>query len=341
MAINLGINEMQVSLRKMVKLYLKRAKEIESHLSKTPKEWGRFQSEFNAEVDAIFRNIMNFEKANLAKGNEEKVYKLKQIFTKRFKSFFSKGVYCEWSVRKPYGYSGDFRIIDYIYQNDPTTLGFDRLFDNYYQMTAISVGVRNRKNDFKKIITDFVRSRDGSKLKIMDLASGPCRDVKEMLSENNPLFKKVIFDCYDHDENAIAYAQELLKGSPNVNFIQENAIRIALKKDIHAMIDKKYDLIFSTGLFDYFSERVCIALIKNLKKLLKPKGILAISDVRDKYSNPSVHFMEWAGDWNLVYRDDDSFRKIFLDAGFKNNEIDTDYEQQGIMQYIIACKKRG
>ena len=126
-----------------------------------------------------------------------------------------------------------------------------------------------------------------------------------------------------------------------INFNKENAVRIALKKDIACLIDKKYDFIYSTGLFDYFEEKIAIRLIQNLRKLLKPEGVLAISDVRDKYSNPSIHFMEWVGDWNLVYRDDDSFRRIFVESGFKENELDFKYEQQGILQYIIARNKEG
>lgn len=339
MAVNLGINEMQVSLRKMVKLYLKRAKEIESHLNKKPNEWGKFQSEFNAEVNAIFRNIMNFEKDNLAKGNEEKVYKLKQMFINRLRKLFIRGSYTEWSLRKPYGYSGDFKIIDDIYQNNPTTTGFDRLFDNYFQMSAISVAVRNRKEDFKRIIKNFIKSQRHSTIRIMDLASGPCRDIKELLADEDISNKKVIIDCYENDEHAIAYASKLLKNPSNVNFTRENAVRIAFKKDIHKMIDKKYDLIYSTGLFDYFNERISIALVSNLKKLLTPKGVMAIANVRDKYSNPSVHFMEWVGDWNLVYRSDEEFKKIFIDAGFKSNEIEVEYEQQGIIISIIAPKQ--
>ncbi len=67
---------------------------------------------------------------------------------------------------------------------------------------------------------------------------------------------------------------------------------------------------------------------------------MVISDVRDKYSNPSVHFMEWVGEWELVYRDDDNFRDIFINAGFKKDEIEFQYEQQGILQYIRATNKR-
>jgi len=66
---------------------------------------------------------------------------------------------------------------------------------------------------------------------------------------------------------------------------------------------------------------------------------MIISDVRDKYSNPSVHFMEWVGEWELVYRDDDNFRNIFANAGFKKDEIEFQYEQQGILQYIRVTNK--
>ena len=63
------------------------------------------------------------------------------------------------------------------------------------------------------------------------------------------------------------------------------------------------------GFFDYLNRKTSVNLLRNLRKLLKPEGRLFISNVRDKYSNPSVHFMEWVGDWNLVYREDDEFKK--------------------------------
>ena len=334
-----GISSQEVSLRAKLKLYKKRAKEMEDYLSKHPNEWGKFQSEFNFEVNSIFRDIMNFEKENFAKGNDEKVYKLKRIFIKRIRELFLKGAYNQWSLRKPYGYAGDFKIIDDIYQNNPSTHGFVRLFDNYFMMSAISVAVRNRKEDFKKILGDFIIKNLGRKLRIMDLASGPCRDIKEFLSSSPKLCNKIVFDCYDHDDNAINYAKKLLVDLPNVNFIRENALKIAFRKNITQLIDKKYDFIYITGLFDYFNGRVGVALVKNLKQLINPDGILAVSTMMDKYSNPSVHYMEWVGDWNLVYREEKDFFNMFVESGFIEDELVTQYEQQGIMQYIIAVNK--
>ena len=326
----------ELSLRGKIKHYKEMAIEIEESLSKNPNEWGKYQNIFNSEVNNIFMDIMNFEKNNMALNDESKVYKLKMLFVNKIRNTFVRGDLIKDSLNKPFGYAGDFRIIEDIYVNQPSTTGFDRLFDNYFQMSSISIAVRNRKNDFKKMIMDFVNKRKNDSLRIMSLASGPCREIREMLLENPDISERVEFDCYDNDAHSLEFSSKKLSGFKNMTYIKENATRIAFRKDISSLIDKKYDIIYSTGLFDYFEERISIKIIQNLKKLLNPGGMLIISDVRDKYSNPSVHFMEWVGDWNLIYRDDDSFRDIFCKSGFKMKDLTPLYEQQGILQYIIA-----
>jgi len=340
--LSLGLGAIEASLRTRIKLYKRRAQEIEQYLAKKPDEWGKFQNEFNSEVNGFFREIMNFEKINLNKGSIEKVHKLKRIFINRIRELFLKGVYIGWSLKKPYGYAGDFKIMDDIYKNNPTTTGFDRLFDNYYQMSSICVAVRNRKEDFKRLITDFIKEKRGrTSIRIMDLASGSCREVRELLSSGILDNKRIIFDCYDIEEKAMEYARSLLGSVHNVNFYKENVLRLAAAKNIGTRIDKRYDFIYATGLFDYFNHKVSVRLISNLKKLLKPGGVIAVANVRDKFSNPSVHFMEWVGDWNLVYRTDEEFKGTFIEAGFKEGELRTLYEQQGVMQYIIATNRKG
>lgn len=334
-----ALTAVEASLRTKIKHYKKIAHEIEQYLAKHPDEWKKFQNEFNAEINNIFREIMEFEKESFANDRKERLLKLKQIFTNRIRKVFLKGVYNRWSLDKPYGYAGDFKIIDDIYLNEPPTTGFDRLFDNYFQMSAISIAVRNRKEDFKKLIINFLTERKNQPVRIMNLASGPCREIKEILSSNITLNKNVVIDCYDHDKRSLDFAKNILSGHGNVNFIQENALRLAVSKDINSMLKRRYDFIYSTGLFDYLNYRISVRLIKNLKHLLNPEGVLAIADVRDKYSNPSVHYMEWVGEWNLLYRQDDEFKKIFIDAGFNDTELKAQYEQQKIVQYIIAVNK--
>lgn len=337
---SLGLSAAETTLRTRIKLYIKRAQEVEQYLAKYPDRWGKFQQEFNSEMDGIFRDIMNYEKANLAKGNIDRVQKLKKLFIKRIRKLLLRKQYFEWSMKRPFGYNGDYKIIDDIYLNNPQTVGFNRLFDNYFQTCPISISVRNRKEDFKKIIRDFINKRQKKQMRVMSLACGPCRDILEMLSSKTFSDKSVNFDCYDADERALKYAKDLLHEFSNVNFYQENVVRLAATKNVTSRIKKRYDVIYSTGLFDYLNAKISTRLMQNLRMLLKDKGILIISNVRDKYSNPNAHYMEWTGDWELVYRDDNEFKSLFIDAGFKPGDLTIQYEQQGIMQYIIATNER-
>lgn len=324
------------SLRRRIKNYREVAAVVQTDLAARPFEWGKFQSLFNFEINGVFRELMNFEKEQIEKGEEDKAYKLKRIFVNRVRREFLHGEYIVWSLEKPFGYAGDYKIIDDIYLNSPHTLGFERLYDNYFQMSSISVAVRNRKEDFKKLILKVINENPEKPIRIMNLGSGPCRDLVELFETGWLRERDVVFDCYDADEKSHVYARRLLPSQKGIHFVKDNVVRMALKKDIESEIPERYDLIYSCGLFDYLDERVTVRLLGNLKKILKPGGRLAISDVRDKYSNPSVHFMEWVGDWNLRYREDELFRSLFLEAGFERENLEIGYEQQGIMQYVIA-----
>ena len=267
--LSLGLGAIETSLRNKIKLYIKRAQEIEAYLIKHPDEWGKFQNEFNSEMNSIFKNILEFEKTNLANGDIEKVEKLKKFFRNKLRHLFVRGVYSTWTVDKPLGYAGDYKIIDDIYQNNPTTTGYDRLFDNYYQMTSMCAAVRNRKEDFKHLIIDFVNKRHKNPVTIMNLGCGSSREVKEIIESDMLLKKDLFFDCYDFEPKAIDFAKKLLKTIPRVKFIKKNILRIAAAKDVEKEINRKYDLIYSTGFFDYLNEKVAIGLVRNLKKILK------------------------------------------------------------------------
>ena len=324
-----------MKLLSAITYYRKKNQELQDHLLKYPDDWPRFQTMFNESMLDILGKILKFEKDNL-NNFESKVYKLKKIFERRLKHYFLHGDYAKWSLAKPFGYPGDFKIIDDIYQNSPSTTGFARLHDNCFQELSAAKATRERKEDFKKIIFDFVVQVKAENIRIMNLASGPAREIKELLDSEPTIFSKVIFDCYELDNNAITYARQLLNEASNVNFIKKNAIRLALKKDIKEDIPLEYDMIYSTGLFDYLDERIATRLIGNLKKLLKMHGMICISNYRDKYNNPSAYFMEWVTEWNLIYRTENDFRNIFINAGFSPSQIKIIPQKNNVMQYCFA-----
>jgi len=317
--------------------YWKLSQEI-GKILKNRRDVSEFQQIFNLAVDRIYQDIMGFERENI-KEFESDIFRLKKVFEKEYRHYFLFGEHIRWCAEKPFGYSGDFKIIDDIYQGQVRTTGFDRLWDNWFQQLAASKAVRERKEDFKNIICDYVEKRMRNNVRIMNLASGPSREIKELLeTDESGVFSKVIFDCYDFDIRAIDYAKKLLDTPINVNFFQKNAIRLALKKNIEDEIKYRYDLIYSTGLFDYLDAKVAARLVKNLKKLLKPGGVLIVSNMGDKYVSSSSVCMEWIGQWYLIYRTKAEFEQIFIDGSFALKDIEIMPQDSNIMQYCIARK---
>jgi SAM-dependent methyltransferase len=307
-------------------------------LHKKPSDWKQCQKEIHDSISNIFQRCADAEK--LAQEDEQEVYRLKKAFIENGRPFIRMGKYNRHVIDKPFGYHGDFLIIDEIYKNTAETEGMERCLDNYFLNTGASIATRNRKTDFKRYLTDFVQGCSGKKIRVLDLASGPCTDVHEFLNELTSSKEHFMIDCLDHDPRAIEHAKKKLGANANkINFLQKNAIRLSVAKNIDAQLPEKYDLIFSTGLFDYLDKRVAWGLISNLKKKLQPGGLMVISNYRDKWSNPSRHFMEWGGDWELVYRTEEEFLELFRASGFLAKHLSLKFESQKIMQYCFAINK--
>jgi len=314
-----------------IKDYKELSRKLKLHLSQFPYDWVRFQDTFDSNIDKIAEDILYSEKTAV------KVDRLRNVFKKRYRQYFLYGEFVKWSFEKPFGYPGDFKIIDDIYLNQPRTVGFDRLWDNKYQELDASKATRERKEDFKRIINDIVKSRKGQDIHIMNLGTGSAREIKELLETNSDNhLSKVVFDCYDFENDAIEYAKKLLHNSSNVNFFKKNVIRLALKKDINQEIPWKYDLIYSMGLFDYLDEKIAVKLIGNLKKLLNKNGVMVVTNYREKDTNASAYLMEWVAEWNLIYRNEVEFKEIFLKAGFSPDELKVEPQKSKVMQYCFA-----
>ena len=80
-----------------------------------------------------------------------------------------------------------------------------------------------------------------------------------------------------------------------------------------------FDLVYSTGLFDYLQQPVARRLVTNLFQLLNPGGRLLVANflpgIRD------VGYMEAFMDWRLVYRDEDALNALFTREDLANHEF--------------------
>jgi SAM-dependent methyltransferase len=184
---------------------------------------------------------------------------------------------------KPRGYDGDYLIIDKIYTHrtsqDPVFAKWDRFFHS----GDAPIAVRNRKTYFIDKLKGL-----GPKSSVLNLASGPCRDLLEYFEGFD---MKLKVDCVDLDPEAIAYGKALLGDRQDTRFYNENIFRFRPSV--------KYDLIWSAGLFDYLTEKQFRLLLRRLSNFVNPGGKIVIGNFNNNVQ--SKDYMEF-GNWILNYR---------------------------------------
>ncbi|MEM6841163.1 MAG: class I SAM-dependent methyltransferase [Bacteroidota bacterium] len=225
--------------------------------------------------------------------------------------------------RKPFGYAGDFLMIDKIYTRHTTTEPEYQAWDEYFHQQAAPYAVRNRKEYFKQLMHRKLQA--GKSLTLLNVASGPARDLAEVYADlSHP--QQLRTTCVDMDKHAIAYAKQLNQPYlPYMRFVEKNVLRF------HC--EQKFHLIWSAGLFDYFNDKIFVFVLRRLQKFLRPDGEIIIGNFNQDY-NPSRVYMETFGDWFLHHRSEQQLVDLAKKAGFRSSEISLGREPENVNLFL-------
>jgi len=221
-------------------------------------------------------------------------------------------------LSKPFGYAGDFHIIDRIYTQDISEK-FPK-WDRFSLSNSAAQAVRNRKEYFKEKVAQNL-SGGGD---LLNIACGPARDLYEFHSENSISNFQTI--CVEMDERAIVYAKQLnQKFLDKISFVNKNIFQF--------QTNQKFDLIWSAGLFDYFDEQAFVLLLKRFKNWLKEDGEIIIGNFNENH-NPSRAYMELFGEWYLNHRSEEQLYHLAEEAGFQKAKVRVGREPENVNLFL-------
>jgi extracellular factor (EF) 3-hydroxypalmitic acid methyl ester biosynthesis protein len=222
---------------------------------------------------------------------------------------------------KPMGYAGDFLVIDWIYTQKTAESGMGRKFDQLFHMYEATRAVRNRKDYFIRTCAELSK-RGEARVEVLDLGCGSCRDVLEAHRAcNNGV--QYYFHCVDHEPRAIEYAQTLLRGTE-----VESYVRLESRNVFSLHTEKRYDLVWSAGLFDYLNDRAAAMLIRKCWKFVKPGGLFVFGNFSPE--NPTRRGMELVSRWNLLHRSANQLIGICRESGIDCRSVEVESESLGI-----------
>ncbi|EFK97691.1 regulatory protein [sediment metagenome] len=247
-------------------------------------------------------------------------------FRDKIKSVLNENTLIGHGFVKPYGYSGDFHLIDKIYQFDVNEDSRYKNWDLFFQNQAGANAVRNRKDFFIKYCKDLVINKENPKVLI--LGSGPASDVYEFLN-NYSGSNNISFDLIDYDQAAIDFSMKKnQKFNGHVSYNRINALRYNSFK--------LYDLIWSAGMFDYFKDKHFTFLIRKYINCLAEDGEMVISNFSTR--NPTKRLMEVLSDWYLNLRTESDLFRIALDACVDKELVSIDKEPLGVNLFLKVRK---
>ncbi len=273
-------------------------------------------------------------------------------------------------INKPNGYAGDAQMMTFIYRNQfEGKTPFGMLLHKHAVSTKACQAVRNRKLYLSQQIVNFSGGN------VLSLAAGPAQEIREILdvySDDHTCFLALdhdmdtlkAFDISNREPRfkyALANAFQIIEGnyltarprrltvqfcSPRKDFRGLRYIFSPLKYELNYLKKESFDLIYSSGLYDYIrtypldDSKGTVALTRNLFDLLSPGGTLVVGNFT--HGNPlDLKFvMEFVYHWILLYRDENDMIEFARAIPEKQIEdIQVVKESLGI-NYFLEIKKR-
>jgi extracellular factor (EF) 3-hydroxypalmitic acid methyl ester biosynthesis protein len=207
---------------------------------------------------------------------------------------------------KPLGYAGDYEMMNMIVRNglEGNSL-FAKLINAYLLDQPPCHAVRNRVCFLKARIFEEANrlARQNKGVNIFSVACGPAWEAINFVAEH-PWADKARIELLDFNQETLQRA-----GDKMTDVIRKHNRRTQVKpvkNSVQNLLRAKvkncssYDIIYCSGLYDYLSDAVCLALNTHLYDMLSPGGSLVVGNFAA--GTPGRNLMEHLMDWFLIYR---------------------------------------
>ena len=215
---------------------------------------------------------------------------------------------------KPAGYPGDYKIMNYGYEQKPEGTTVAQKFLHLLGMIA-SRAIITRMEMVASLVSDYALARrtgDGDEFSITSVGCGPARELEDILSET-PDDVRWRVNLVDQDPAALDYAFERVAAMPDRDRLNVNGFNISFREMLRPSADNSTfvnnDVIYSSGFVDYLNPLLAQRFIKRLYDFVKPGGQVIVGNVNN-LATGMIWPLEYITDWTLYFRNEEEMRAI-------------------------------
>ncbi|QGJ68504.1 Hypothetical protein PBC10988_1630 [Planctomycetales bacterium 10988] len=266
---------------------------------------------------------------------------LSPILWEAAQSWFNVGRLQHRARFKPRGMAGDYLLFSQICTQTVDEHPLGGALDRFFLRQAAPLAVYSRTQQTAFSLVDYALSVPGDqKIKVVSVGSGPAWDsfwALEALPES--VRERMEFVLLDLDPEAVQSAKELLElmiKPGQITALRENLFRLAKKKSSIELLSDS-DFISCLGLFDYLQDEPAAQMIRLFFQSLKPNGQLFVGNFGAHC--PSRAFMEWIGNWYLIYRTPVEMHFLAEKAGIPAGKWQVAADRTGVNLMLQATRK--
>lgn len=237
---------------------------------------------------------------------------------------------------KPRGYAGDYEMFVRFWQRTCDEHPLGRLFDRYFQGQAAVEAVRSRTRQLAESIVAHAMTCQWPP-HLVSVGCGPAIEI-ELAARWLPetLRREVRVTLLDFDPDALDHARGRLAGvlaEEQVIALRDNLYRLPQRTGAAESMQGA-DFLYCSGLFDYLTNDVARTMLSFLWRQSGKQGKLYIGNFAPH--NPTRAYMEWVGNWYLIYRTVGELAELASAAGLPPDAFTVCAEPLGIDLFLQA-----
>ena len=178
-----------------------------------------------------------------------------------------------------------------------------------------------RKDDIKEVLWNEINNNtlQTQKTKILDLASGGARYVREFTEEHKKGLVESV--CIDKDLDCVKLGRRLAgrEGIKNIRFFRGDIFKLGHLKRFSERLNWTPNLLIASGLFLYFNNEIVERMLEEISHILPKNGLLIFSSYENLSSKKLMRkamSTSTGNKWVLYYRSVDYWRQLLHRIGF-------------------------
>lgn len=263
--------------------------------------------EFLEWIKTVIRQLELIENA----AEPAALYNMRQKLLERIPELLTDSEIVMHAIDKPYGYTGDFEMLEKLLQNTTNATGISYHMDRAQLEYPASQACHNRVNWVCDEAEKYIAENGLESFTVLDIGTGTAPVERTLLKRLPHIPLNVT--AVDIEPAALAFVEQKLSDRVNSLSLQRVDIRRDDAAEEIARLAAPVNMCVAIGIFEALRDEELVQLITALRSAMKP-GTLIMGEAFIP-DHPTRTAMEWFMDYHLGYRTPEHVLELLERAG--------------------------